>query len=49
MRPIRTLALTVAACGTLVGAARGQAVQMDRTVEVQGVGTLSNPVVAEPR
>ena len=35
MRPIRTLALTVAACGALVGAARGQAVQMDRTVEVQ--------------
>jgi hypothetical protein len=35
MRAIRTLALTTAACGALVGAARGQAVQMDRTVEVR--------------
>lgn len=35
MRPIRTLTLVVAACLAVAGAAHGQAVQMDRTVDVQ--------------
>ena len=34
MRPLRTLAMATAACATIVGAARGQSVEMDRTVEV---------------